>query len=223
MHLFQWCWVNRSINEYEELFTDDFRFVFTDVEAVGNAPILRFEEVQIARRIFVDGSATEPRAKRIELTFVNEPLVPIVDTRGKPDPWYKLVQTRVTLRVEIGDEPPITISGDVNFFVVRGDSALIPQELKDRVFGPDNRRWYIQRWEDKTGGGGTAASVTAVMSELMRRGEAPDVVFGQARVAGAKPLPARARGAAPTAAPAALDPAWTWGDLMRLYSDRAAF
>ena len=35
---------------------------------------------------------------------------------------------------------------------MRGDSALIPQQLKDRGFGPDPNRWYIERWEDKTGG-----------------------------------------------------------------------
>jgi hypothetical protein len=77
MELFRWCWVNQQISEYENLFTDDFRFVFTDVEAVDNPPILRQEAIDITRRIIAD-------ARRIDLTFYN-PLIPIPDTRpNKP-------------------------------------------------------------------------------------------------------------------------------------------
>ena len=48
-------------------------------------------------------------------------LTPIPDPRpNKPDPWHKEIQTRVTLRVDLGDPTPIQIDGDLNFFVVRG-------------------------------------------------------------------------------------------------------
>jgi len=40
--------------------------------------------------------------------------------------------------------------GFANFFMVRGDSALIPADLAARGFRPDSTRWYIERWEDDT-------------------------------------------------------------------------
>jgi len=209
MKLFRWCWVNRSIAEYEDLFTEDFRFVFSDVDAVDNPPILRDEEIAIARRIFVDGNANEPRAKRIELTFVNEPLIPIADTRrGKTDPWHKLIQTRVTLRVELADEA-IQIDGDLNFYVVRGDSALIPEEMRQRGFGPDPGRWYIERWEDKTGGGGTGSSVVRVLRALARA-ESPSAASLPAAA-----LPVASRGGRAVSGQLA----WSWGELKLLFRE----
>ena len=211
MNLFRWCWENRSIAEYEELFTDDFRFVFSDVEAVGNPPILRDEEIAIARRIFVDGGASEPRAKRIEMTFVNQPLIPIADTRpNKPDPWHKLVQTRVRLTVELADPQPIQIDGDVNFFVVRGDSALIPDELLQRGFTPNPGRWYIERWEDKTGSGShVVATLHALALAQVRAG-------GASRTAGSPPRPVSLTTAPAISAPA---PGWTWGELLARFRE----
>jgi len=214
MQLFRWCWVNQQISEYEDLFTDDFRFVFTDIEAVDNPPIQRQEEIDIARRIFLDGSASEPRARRIEFTFAND-LVPIPDTRpNKPDPWHKLIQTHVTLRVDLGDPTPITIDGNLNFFVVRGDSAVVPQEIIDRDYGGDvdashdAGRWYIERWEDKTVQPGQPG-VSALLAATMQEG----IPIVERRAA-----PGRSRGATRTAASATQDPpSWTWGDLMLLY------
>lgn len=154
MKLFQWCWENRSIPDYEELFTEDFRFAFAAVDSADNPPILRDEEIEIAQKIFVDGTANEPRANRIELTY-NNALIPIPDSRpGKTDPWHKEITARVVLRVELveaGSPVNYVVEGDVTFFVVRGDSAIIPPQLVERGFGPDPNRWYIERWEDKTG------------------------------------------------------------------------
>ena len=149
LQLLRWCWVNRSIAEYEELFTDDFRFAFTDAEAADYAPVLRFDELEIARHLFVDGTATEPRVKRIELEFSNS-LVPIGDQRpGKIAPWHKQITTGVVLRADLGDAI-WDVHGDVTFYLVRADSALIPQELLDRGFSAKDTRWYIERWEDRT-------------------------------------------------------------------------
>ena len=40
-----------------------------------------------------------------------------------------------------------SISGYVNFFLVRGDSAGVPAD----VSAPhDSTRWYVERWEDDT-------------------------------------------------------------------------
>jgi len=217
MQLFRWCWVNQQISEYEDLFTDDFRFVFTDIEAVdnpaGTTPILRQEEIDIARRIFLDGSASEPRARRIEFTFVSVP-IPIPDTRpNKPDPWHKLIQTRVTLRVELGDPTPITIDGDLNFFVVRGDSAALPADVIERLGEQEahsTNRWYIERWEDKTAQPGPAGASAVHAAEMH---EGVPIVEGRPRP------PASRRATRSAASSAQSDTFWTWGDLMLLYGD----
>ena len=51
----------------------------------------------------------------------------------------------LTIKTEEGVK--YRIMGNARFFVVRGDSAMIPQELS---FKPDSTRWYIERWEDYT-------------------------------------------------------------------------
>jgi len=209
--LFQWCWVNRSIAEYEELFTEDFRFAFTDVEAVDNPPILRDEEITIARRIFVDGTAGEPRAKRIELNY-NSLLISIPDTRpGKTDPWHKKITPRVALRVVLGNDQEYEIDGYVNFYLVRGDSALIPPELKERGFGPDLGRWYIERWEDNTGGSeGGSAVIRDGNGTVVTRAHAGVLALASALARGPiAPVPPRDQ-LAPVAQV-------SWGTLQRMF------
>ena len=160
LQLLRWCWVNRTIAEYGDLFTDDFRFAFSDAEAADFAPVLRFDELEIAKHLLVDGSATEPRVKRIDLEF-SSTLVPIPDQRpGKIAPWHKQITTGVVLRAYL-DDVIWDIHGDVTFFLVRADSARIPQELLDLGRSPKDPRWYIERWEDHTDsrqGNGTAVA-----------------------------------------------------------------
>jgi len=204
LELLRWCWVNRQISEYEELFTDDFQFAFSDVEAVDNLPIPRWEEIEIARKLFVDGTINEPRAKRIDLNFSGT-LKPIADQRpGKMSPWHKQINTGVVLNAELADQI-WSVQGDVTFYLTRSDSALIPRELQDRGFKADGKRWYIDRWEDKTSTGQGGASL---IDHLLR----------QARARSAAPSGGLHQGAA---APAALTPGnehqGSWGGLMLLY------
>jgi hypothetical protein len=53
--------------------------------------------------------------------------------------------------------------------VVRGDSALIPQELVSRGFRPDSTRWYVDQWNDETQVG-SALSRAFPVSALPSRG-----------------------------------------------------
>ena len=57
------------------------------------------------------------------------------------------------LTIKTEDDQEYRIIGNARFFVVRGDSALIPQELG---FKPDSNRWYIDQWRDETLGGPAA-------------------------------------------------------------------
>src|SRR5206468_624850 len=127
-------------------------FAFTALEAVDNPPIDRVTEIEIARHLFVDGSATEPRAKRITLEYGSS-LIAIPDTRpGKIAPWHQQITTPVILRAELVDGT-WDVEGNVTFYLVRGDSALIPKDLQERGFGPNQGHWYIERWEDNTSSG----------------------------------------------------------------------
>jgi len=205
--LLRWCWVNRQIAEYEELFTDDFQFAFSGVEAVDNLPIPRWEEIDIARRLFVDGSAAEPRAKRIDLDF-SSTLRALPDQRpGKTSPWHKQVNTGVVLRAELADDIWL-VQGDVTFYLTRGDSAQIPKVLKDRGFTQDSRRWYIERWEDKTSTGEGGASLIQHLLDRARAesaGAAP-----RARLAAGRSSPLAA---APSAQAPGTEILVSWGGL----------
>lgn len=156
MLLFKWAWENQDISVYEELFTDDYRFAFAAADSVGNPPLTRDDEIQVGRNLFVEGTATEPRANRITLDYVSE-LVARPDRRpGKTDPWHKEMLINVVLKVYT-DDLVHQVDGRALFFVVRGDSAQIPTDLRQRGFGPDSTRWYIERWEDQTDAGSLSA------------------------------------------------------------------
>lgn len=57
----------------------------------------------------------------------------------------------MVLRIDT-DEEDFAVTGAMRFFLVRGDSALIPEDLAKRGVGADPNRWYIERWEDETVG-----------------------------------------------------------------------
>ena len=54
------------------------------------------------------------------------------------------------------------VNGNTTFYLVRGDSAQIPPDLKARGFVPDATRWYIERYEDKTDTGGGQGNSSAL-------------------------------------------------------------
>ena len=154
--LFEWCWVNRGVDEYRELFTDDYVFISAGTDSAGNPSreiqARRDDEVLIAENMFV-GSAERPPAEQITLLF-DKSLVPFADSRPGKDPkWHKQIRTSVDLKVRIDSGNTVEVTGNALFFITRGDSAAIPKELISRGFKPDSLRWWIDRWEDETLGG----------------------------------------------------------------------
>lgn len=151
--LFRWCWEHRAITEYEELFTEDFLFAFAETDSAGRAfqgaVLRRIDEVETARHLFV-GGGTSPPANNITLQL-DQNLIPQPDDRaGKQDTTYhQMVITSVVLRIDT-DEEDFEVTGTARFFVIRGDSALIPEEIIERGILPDKGRWFIERWEDET-------------------------------------------------------------------------
>jgi hypothetical protein len=162
VRLFEWDLDHRDHDRLSSLFTDDFLFACAVSDSAGNAfsghGLARLDLLEELQHLIV-GGGTSPPANDISLQ-IDPSLHPQQDTRpGKGDTTYhQEILTSVVLQIET-DLESFQVTGDARFFVVRGDSALIPQDQRDRGFRPDKGRWYIERLEDETqgGGGGTAA------------------------------------------------------------------
>lgn len=162
LRLYEWCWNHRDPDLYRELFTDDYQFQFATTDTAGNAyrnrALNREEELDIAANIFVRGNSSNPPPTSISLVF-DPNLVALPDgRRGKDGRVHKEIAAQTLLRFE---DPAYEINGTTRFFVVRGDSALLPRELVDRGFRRDSTRWFIERVEDETLEGLAPMRITA--------------------------------------------------------------
>lgn len=156
----KWVMENRNLEVARTLFTDDYVFLFADVDSAGNGfrdtPWTREDELLYLEHLFVGGSSTEPPADRITLEMTNV-LFEFNSTRPGHNPrWHRTIRADAYLRITRG-ESTLEVRGPSLFYLVRGDSAAIPQELIDEGFGPDSTRWWIERWEDETVSSGAAA------------------------------------------------------------------
>jgi hypothetical protein len=163
LRLFAWCWNHRAYAEYTEIFTDDFRFFFALGDTAGNfyrdRPVDRETELRIARNLFL-GGGSEPPANKIVLN-IDPTLHENDDSRPGKDPgWHREIITSIDLEINT-DSENFRVTGQARFFVVRGDSALIPQEMKNKGFGPDPNRWYIEQYDDETFAGAPSTGANA--------------------------------------------------------------
>ena len=166
VQLFKWCWENRDIAHYREILSADFTFGCPVTDSLGisypDNSWTREDEVASSTHLFAGSNASEPPASNISLIFDGN-LTAQPDFRaGKNPEWHQQVQvSNLTLTIMRSDGSGLRVTGAAQFYLVRGDSAMIPQELIDIGFKPDPGRWFIERWEDQTNNGGVAASVPA--------------------------------------------------------------
>jgi hypothetical protein len=172
IYLFQWCYRNRAINEYREIFTDDYVFTFSSLDESGlpyrDKPWRREDELISAQNLFITGKAENEAATSITLEFGNT-LFDEPDSRpGMGDVFHRQVNARIVLSVNLPSGLQ-EVQGEAKFFVVRGDKAAIPPELG---LAADSTRWYIDGWEDNTvpASGGAAAPA---LPALTRAGASP--------------------------------------------------
>jgi hypothetical protein len=176
LRLLEWVYNKRSLAEYGELMSADFQWLCGPTDSAGadwrGTTWTREDELRFARHLFSGGSPEQPAASSINLRFdPNFFIFPDPQYTYFPEPnptvprdplgrWHKHIRTTVALRIGTEDGASFEIFGYAHFFVVRGDSALIPEELRLRGARPDSTRWYIRRWEDETGppDGGSGAS-----------------------------------------------------------------
>lgn len=188
VRLFEWCWKNRGYNEYEEIFTDDYRFYFAAQDSAGNTyrdvPYTRDDELRSATGLFV-GTPDHPAASEITLDF-DKTLIPLNDDRPGKDPgWHRTIRTHVDLKVtvDIGSGPSVNeVHGYAKFYLVRGDSAAIPEALRLKGFRPDANRWWIERWDDETLPAGSAAMARARPAHAMP--QFVETTFGAVKLKG---------------------------------------
>jgi hypothetical protein len=183
LRLLEWAYNNRAISEYRELFTDDYRFAYSALDKYGepyrDTPWTREDEIISATKLFQGGDATQPAATSITLNLDRNFQVRNDARPGKTAKWHKSIRTSVALKILDANGAQTNVTGFANFFVVRGDSALIPPELVQKGFGPDSSRWYIERWEDDTATGTSAAGpALAQPAGLPAGGDARSATLG---------------------------------------------
>ena len=146
-----WSWKHRALEPSGDLFTCDYEFVFAPGDSAGirfqGRPWTRSDELAFARHMFETGSALVPAATYVAISLENEPHALPDDRPGKDPGWHQRIQTPFVAVVEAPGRE-FRVLGFETFYLVRGDSACIPQELRDRGYGPDSTRWWIERWED---------------------------------------------------------------------------
>ena len=161
--LLEWCYNTKSLVPCRELFTEDYRWYCSPLDSAGagwrGMPWTRDDELISATHLFIGGSAEQPPANIIRLTFERNFLVypdryythfPDGTPRDPTGIWHKEIRTTVALQIGADDGNTLEIRGHATFYFVRGDSALIPEELRQRGVGSDPGRWYIRRWDDDT-------------------------------------------------------------------------
>jgi hypothetical protein len=209
--LFRWCWQNRAYDEYQDIFTDNYRFEFASGDSAGTyyagTPWTRSDELATAQHIFITGTPSQPPATSVTLNFTQDLSVDPDPRDGKRDTTYhRQITALVNLRVFFA-ESGFEVTGPVYFNVIRGDSAIIPPQLVARGFKPDPNRWYIERWVD-----GTLHTNAAIPApDINRAGRAR---AGPTGTAPAAELPASA--GAPPRTPVIAVPT-TWGAIKVLW------
>ena len=152
---FEWCWDHQSVDGYRQLFSADFSGACAATDSAGNVfrarALTRFDELETARHVFVGGGA-QPPANNITLQLDPNLIVEPDPRPGREDAsLYRTIETRIVLRIDTFASD-FQIVGVTRFFLVRGDVAVIPDDLVAQGVRPDAGRWYIQRWEDESVG-----------------------------------------------------------------------
>jgi hypothetical protein len=148
----EWCWEHHATEGCPDLLTCDFQFVFAATDSAGNAfrnrAWVRPDELSFILNLLKRGSATEPPANFVALQF-DPVLAAVADDRPGRDPrWHQMIRSQLIVVVE-NPTREYRALGVQRFYLARGDSACIPQELRDRGFGPDSTRWWIEQWQEE--------------------------------------------------------------------------
>jgi len=150
VQLFRWSWNNRDYDHYRTLFTADYSFqslIDTAGHTYRSLPWTRDDELINAKDLFEGGTAGGPAISGIQVRFEGPLEVQSDDRPGKTYPVHERIETTVVFVLTYAGGAVSRLEGLGRFYVVRGDSARIPNDLN---LPSDERRWSIERWEDGT-------------------------------------------------------------------------
>jgi hypothetical protein len=149
---FNGTYTRQVIGEYEKLFTTDFRFTFSSesdptlVSLYGNS-WGKDDEVESTRHLFLgftDDSLVF-QAPAVQITM-DIPFTQELDDPDHPDSTehYRLLKVpRLILNLKLSDNQEFVVDQPQDFYLVRGDAALL-----DGSQSAVANRWYIRRWDD---------------------------------------------------------------------------
>jgi hypothetical protein len=142
------------IADYGALFTKDFRFTFSsqsdpELAAQYGTSWGKDDELESTSHLFagfVDAGGTfQPAAVRIDLEL---PFTQELDDPFHPDSieHYRLVAVpRLLLDIGLSDERGFNVDAPHDFYLVRGDAAVLDDAQEARA-----DRWYVYRWDDRS-------------------------------------------------------------------------
>jgi hypothetical protein len=153
--LLEWGWNQRRLDVYSGMVSADFVFQFGALDPYGSAyrtvPWTRDDELISLDHLFHGGGGKQA-AGDIRLAL-DRNLTVVVDPRPGKDPrWHKAIRSYLFLSVIDASQVRTDVTGFGLFFLVRGDSAAVPQEMLDAGYAPDSTRWFLERWEDESAG-----------------------------------------------------------------------
>ena len=147
--LLKWCWESRDVALYHELFADNYQYFYDAGNPAGApyriTPWTREDELASGTNLFVGGGSLHAPASSVTFSFTDGPTLQ-PSAGGLASPWHQQYAAQWALDITCTDGSTLHGEGQSKWFLVRGDSAAIPQELKDRGFTADPNRWYIERW-----------------------------------------------------------------------------
>lgn len=138
----------RDTTAYRALFTVDYVFRLDPFDPsfyeYPGSELTRADELILAAHMFHLGNHTVAAASRIEVAWLDSLIESPDDRPGKTSPYHAMISTRGRILADLGDAI-FDASDPQVFYLVRGDSALVPPGLG---LAADSTRWFIERWED---------------------------------------------------------------------------
>jgi hypothetical protein len=149
---FVWGFNHKDVDVVEGLVTDDFQFITAGIDSAGNPTR---GPGQDRSWFLVALAALGDSTSKVSFT-IDRFLLALPDTRpGKNPIFHKQVRSSVDVEVLFPSSGgSVEVTGNLLFFLTRGDSAAIPTQLKNRGVKPDSTRWWLDRLEDETLGDG---------------------------------------------------------------------
>jgi hypothetical protein len=157
---FAWGFNHKDVEVVRGLLTDDFQFITAGLDSAGNPDRVPVPNVPNVRAWFLAALAAMSDSSSSMSMVLDRNLVAFPDTRaGKAPRFHKQIRSSADVRVRFrAPDGHVEVTGNLLFFVTRGDSAAIPADLIGRGFKPDSTRWWLDRIEDETLVGAAAVS-----------------------------------------------------------------